>query len=1032
MKTRAVHPFLRPAKSGVFLPILPLLALLAIASGGITAPAAKPADPLVQQLGVTRGLCVVLGDPDCALALKLARETELLIYTQLPEAAAVDRARRLVDDAGLYGTRIYIEHGPVARLHLGDNLADALIATGDWAGLHEAEALRVLRPQGKAILGAREVLKPFPSGVDDWSHPYHGPDNNPLSQDQLARAPYLTQFLADPRYAPLPQVAVASGGRIFKAFGHIAFKAREEPWLNTLAAFNGYNGTLLWRRETAPALMVHRNTLIATPTTLYFGDDKSCKVFDAATGDLRDEIAPPEAVAGGTFWKWMALENGVLYAVLGEQEKRDPTIRAKMEGHGWPWAPLSPGFNQEEHVWGFGRTVLALDPQTKKVLWRHAEAEPIDTRGVCLKNGRLFAFRFGAYLVCLDTKTGQALWRKTPANAPELFRSLGEYSKRQDWRTNWRTIAYLKCSDQALYFAGPAVNKLLAVSTADGRVLWEHPYNNYQVVLRDDGLYGLPGQIDKDPTRIFDPITGSILQELKLGRRACTRVTGSIDAIFCRANGGSTRLDTQSRQAELVSPMRPNCHDGVTIANGLLYWWPSVCDCNLTLYGITCLGPAGNFNFRQPAVESERLQTPPPGDGFPFTAETSADWPMFRANPSATVTTDVRVPAKVHALWEFSLPGEVTPTAPTAVGEQVFLAGTDGIVRGVSAASGLLKWKAYTGGDVRYPPTIWQGRAYVGSGDGWVYAFETHGGRRLWRFRAAPAERRIPVYGTLQSTWPVGSGVLVAEGVAYAAAGIVNYDGTHVYALDAETGRLKWQNNTSGHLDPDGHSGVSVQGQMMVVGDRLYLAGGNAVSPAIYDRASGRCLNDPAKLEQTVNNNIPGSFAVRGNELYRLGSQVMVSGKPHYADPRWPVYDDQVLKKSLLTTRGDRALVWLNNARLLCFTNTDADFPQKVLAAWGRPRIPDHVPAWDQACKDSLALAVGENAAVVARPAEVTAYDLKDGRVLWTHPLSNPPVPWGLALTRQGRVVATLEGGKVLCLSSADMAAAQRNHWERE
>ena len=40
----------------------------------------------------------------------------------------------------------------------------------------------------------------------------------------------------------------------FKAFGHIAFKEREEPWLNTLAAFNGYNGTLLWRREIPAAL----------------------------------------------------------------------------------------------------------------------------------------------------------------------------------------------------------------------------------------------------------------------------------------------------------------------------------------------------------------------------------------------------------------------------------------------------------------------------------------------------------------------------------------------------------------------------------------------------------------------------------------------------------------------------------------------------------------------------------------------------------------------------------------------------------
>ena len=41
--------------------------------------------------------------------------------------------------------------------------------------------------------------------------------------------------------------------------------------------------------------------------------------------------------------------------------------------------------------------------------------------------------------------------------------------------------------------------------------------------------------------------------------------------------------------------MRAQCQDGVTIANGLLYWWPSTCDCNLTLYGITCLGPAGDF-----------------------------------------------------------------------------------------------------------------------------------------------------------------------------------------------------------------------------------------------------------------------------------------------------------------------------------------------------------------------------------------------------------------------------------------------------
>lgn len=57
----------------------------------------------------------------------------------------------------------------------------------------------------------------------------------------------------------------------------------------------------------------------------------------------------------------------------------------------------------------------------------------------------------------------------------------------------------------------------------------------------------------------------------------------------------------------------------------------------------------------------------------------------------------------------------------------------------------------------------------------------------------AEVERRIPVYGSLRSTWPAASGVRLQDGVAYVAAGIVNYDGTHVYALDAATCRIRWQ-----------------------------------------------------------------------------------------------------------------------------------------------------------------------------------------------------------------------------------------------
>ncbi len=983
--------------------------------------AAAPLPEELRDIGVTRGICVVLGDPKCELAIQLAKETELLVYVQLPDAGVAERARWRVDKLGLCGTRVVIESGPVDKLYLADNIADALVAVGDAAAMPETEALRVLRPQAVARLGGKKLVKPMPAGVDDWSHFYHGPDNNPLSRDAVARAPYLTQFLAEPRYAPLPQVAVASAGRVFKLFGHIAFKEREEPWLNTLAAFNGYNGTLLWRRETPPALMVHRSTLIATPEVVYFGDDQSCKILDAATGEPRGEIAPPADVAGGTFWKWMALEDGVLYALIGEQEERDPVIRGKRETHGWPWNPLSPGYNKPEHTWGFGQTLLAIDPKTKKVLWRHREAEPVDSRALCMKNGRIFAFHFGSYLTCLDAKTGSELWRKTKDNATALFASLGEYLPRQDWRTNWRTAAYLKCSDKALYFAGPPIGKLLAVSAEDGSELWEHPYNNYQLVICDDGVYGLSGQIDQDPSRKFDPLTGKILAEISLGRRACSRVTGSVDAIFCRAGEGSTRLDRASNRPQLVSPMRAQCHDGVTIGNGLLYWWPSTCDCNLTLYGITCLGPAGNFDFNRKAVQSERLERfGASDDTIAVFGESPADWPVFRANDSATVTTTATIPVMPDCKWQTMPAVSFTPTAPTAAGDLVFIGGSDGIVRALSARTGQLRWKAYTCGDVRYPPTIWQGRALVGSADGYVYCFEAKTGRPLWRFRAAPVERRIPVYGQLQSTWPVASGVPVVDGVAYAAAGIVNYDGTHVYALDAATGRIQWQNNTSGHLDVEARTGVSAQGHMLLAGGKLYLAGGNAVSPAIYDVAGGRCLSDPAVLHQvTRSNNVPGSVSPRGSELYRLGDEVRVGGKPLYAHPKYQVFDPSVVNKTLVAAAGDHAIAWVNSSALMGFSRNDLPaVTAKCLTSWGKPNVANLVPLWANKSKDILALALAPNAVVVAKPTELAAHDLQDGKVLWTQPLPAPPVPWGLAVNRDGRVIVTLEGGQAMCFGA--------------
>jgi len=979
---------------------------------------------ITQAVGARQGICVVVGEGACDLALQLAQGTELLIYTQLPETKDFESACQKVEAAGYYGSRIFVA-ADAQKLHLANNVADVVVALGKRGGFSTEEMLRVVRPGGKVILSDKVVTKPVPQGVDDWTHPYHGPDNNPQSNDKVIVAPYLTQFMAEPRYAPLPQVCVSSAGRMFKAFGHVAFKEREEPYLNKLVAFNGYNGSILWQRDLTEGVMIHRNTMIATPAKLYVGDDKSCKVIDTATGKLLDEIIPPLDAAGGTFWKWMALENGVLYAMLGDQEQRDPTKRWKSTNHGWPWDPISEGWNQAENPWGFGRNVLAIDPETKKVLWSHREQDAIDGRAICMTNGRIYVFRFGSYLACLDAKTGNDVWRKTPANAPKLFAALGKWQNRQDWRSNWRTTCYLKCSDKALYFAGPPIGELLAVSANDGNILWEHGYSNFQLVLRDDGLYGISGQIDKFPSMKFDPLTGEVLAKIAQPRRACTRPTGSADAIFFRADDGSVRLDTASLRPQWVSPMRPVCQEGVTIANGLLYWWPSVCDCQLTLYGITCLGPAGDFKFTPDISDQARLVgAGSAGRRVSGLLTQSGDWPTFRADNACSAATSANIAGESRALWQFdpkasTVAGLPTMSAPVTAGGLVFVGGTDGIVRAIDAATGAIRWKASTGGAIRMPPTIWEGRAFVGSGDGWVYAYDAATGRPLWQFRAAPVERLIPVYGTLMSTWPVTTGVLVDNGTAYFAAGIANYDGTYVYALNATTGQLKWHNSTSGHLDKDARTGVSVQGHLLLHDGKLYLAGGTSVSPAVYDAGTGKCLNDGAQLAQCA------SRMPRGWELSLLGGQVVACGKPFYGHPAYDVYDGTVFNRVFMVSMGDTSVAWTSDARahrLMAFK----DFDQKGLARkmenpgnrfqvnWSQIS-PGSTAAWTAEFKKASAMAVCRNAVLLAAEKELVALNLTDGDVLWRQPLPKPPAPWGLAVDGAGRAVVTLTDGKVLC-----------------
>lgn len=1004
---------------------------------------------LARRIAVRRGVCIVLGDTGGPASLALARDTELVVYAQLAQHEDAQRVCRAVDQAGLYGTRIYVGTGTYARLHLADNLADAVVALGAGLKLDEHEVLRVLRPGGRALIGQKEIVKPVPAGSDDWSHPYYRPHNNMLSRDQLIRPPYLTQFLAGPHYAPAPQAYVSAGGRLFCAFGNVAFHQRSEPFLNTLLCVNAYNGVLLWKRDLPCGAMVDRNTMIATPETLYLADDKSCKLIDSATGEVRDELVVPAQLAGGTFWKWMGLENGVLYAMVGASEGQDETKRWRRRAHGWAWDNVSSGFGRERYSWGLGRTLLAIDPETKKTRWHHQEERPIDSRAICLRDGRLYLFSPptgeptpdagapGPYLVCLDTEAGTEVWRVTREDSVggevNLFEAVGEFGKRAGSpNSGWHSARYLRCANDMLYFAGPPIKNLVAASAKDGEVRWvkRDPFG-FQIIVREDAVYAFAGQGDRKfkwaprTGHRYDPRTGEELGDLP-GRRACVPATGTQHSVFTRAFGGTLRYDTAQQEATYINAVRPSCFGGVVVANGHLYWGPWQCDCSLLIFGLLANAPAGDHEFGRKATETERLQVAKAGPPAADLVTSEKDWPTLRGDNRRTGKTRVVIPGKAEQAWEWKPAGALRPTAPVAAGGLVFFSGSDGIVRAIEAEAGSVRWQAYVGGAVNYPPSIWQGRVYVGSGDGWVYALDAGTGRLLWRFRAAPVERRIMVHGKLLSTWPAASGVLVQDGVAYVAAGTFHYNGTHLYALDAVTGQIKWQNNTSGDVDAGtaiGRVGVSVQGHLLANQKTLYLAGGLFYPAACFDLASGRLLNKPSRRR-------PGMYGPGASELYLTAQGVGVTGKRLYQHPDYIGYkggwggDAWNMPEFSVPLEGSRRLAaWgaSQSTHIACVDGVRYYRPPKIRKG------KDEGIIWECRC-DFAALAVGPNAVVAttSRPrftsrveeARLVALSLTDGKLLWEHTLPAAPLRWGLAVDRSGRVIVALQDGRVLCFAA--------------
>ncbi|NIA12576.1 MAG: PQQ-binding-like beta-propeller repeat protein [Nitrospiraceae bacterium] len=341
---------------------------------------AKAADQIVAEAGVTDGFCLVIGSGTGELALQLAKRTNLRIVGVDNDPDSVKRARALLVDAGLYGSRVTFDQAALSELPYADYFANLIVSeriltTTRPPGARE-EMLRLLKPHGGVGFfgrpeeaGVNEEL-PDPvevqawlsqfgdyeagvvagngrwvkitrgalEGEGKWTHLYANAANTACSDDERVRGSLGTLWFGAPgpermveRHAR-PAAPLAMDGRMF---------VQGE---NVVMAYDSYNGVRLWQTELPGALRVRVDSdmgnIALARDGLYVAAYDQCVRLDPATGKtMRTYTLPTTTGKNARRWGYIACVDDTLFGTVA------PTLR---EDYGELWDAI---VDEEARSW---------------------------------------------------------------------------------------------------------------------------------------------------------------------------------------------------------------------------------------------------------------------------------------------------------------------------------------------------------------------------------------------------------------------------------------------------------------------------------------------------------------------------------------------------------------------------------------------------------------------------------------------------------------------------------------------------------
>lgn len=774
-------------------------AVLAVASCSATlaADSSSLATQILQQSGVRGGFVVQLGIGDGSLTQALRANTSYQVQGLDRDAAIVESVRRTLIKNDSYG-EVAVDQLIGDQLPYIDNLVNLLVSE-DLGSIPLSEVQRVLVPNGVAYLKGADgqwtkTVKPRPVDIDEWSHYFHDASGNAVAQDTVVGPPRHLQWVGSPRYSrhhdrmASLSALVSTSGRLFYIMDEGSRISVQLPAKWKLIARDAFNGTVLWKRD-IPDWQNHLWPLKSGPTQLSrrlvadgnevlvtLGYDAPISCIDGATGETVRSYADSEGTEE-------ILKVGTLLFAVVRKGKAELADYAPVNGRVGDQALARELFWNEEP-----RILMAYEADSGKRLWaRQTKISPL----TLVADSRAVYFHNGETITAVDQASGEPIWTSQSVTRRNQF--------------NFNFGPRLLVNKDVVLFAG-GDGQMLSLSASDGQKLWSasHPNSGYQSpqdLMVVGGLVWCAPTTGGNDSGVFtgrDPKTGEVKKEFP----------PNVDTYWfhhrCYIAKATEKFILPSRTGiEFVSPseqdwdihhwVRGGCLYGVLPCNGLTYAPPHNCACypEAKLFGFNALAPiAPTRPIPTEIPEQGRLV---PGSAYDRALKEKssgqADWPTFRHDNTRSGAASTAVPPQVSLQWEANLTGRLT--APVVADGKVFIARTDAhTLVALDQVSGQTVWQYTIGARIDSPPTIARGRVLFGGCDGWVYCLSASDGQLVWRYRAAPLDRRTMAYEQQESLWPVHGSVLVRDEVVYAVAGRSNFldGGLRLVRLDLDKG----------------------------------------------------------------------------------------------------------------------------------------------------------------------------------------------------------------------------------------------------